>query len=352
MNDNDGDSAGKPPTRPETRCVFCGASTGAVSYAPPLRTGKTCFVRHKRTYKVSQGFHGSTHADSLSHAYDFTCPSGTPVYAARRGTVIDYATHFRNTPSVLDRQRANFVVVRHEDDTYARYFHLKKALARVGDRVDRSTIVGLSGNSGFSTGPHLHFDVVDVYPKECFEVRLNDVPVNDQLTIEDEKDEKRDSLVECSVANFSAVPPSDECVEIKDVRVTARDGKRSFRQLTQDAIENRESTKDPVLIVIVNSAKDEHLLPFFGDQKDQTPYENVFVILVSHSAKHVASSSTAARVRWSPHFHVRGDRHDYEGNACAFNKPITLPFQMEGVEDLVIERTPKLERRPTWLRGT
>jgi murein DD-endopeptidase MepM/ murein hydrolase activator NlpD len=55
----------------------------------------------------------------------------------------------------------NWVMVRHDDGTVARYIHLTQngALVELGDRVVRGQAIGLSGNSGASTGPHLHFDV-------------------------------------------------------------------------------------------------------------------------------------------------------------------------------------------------
>ena len=57
--------------------------------------------------------------------------------------------------------RANFVVVLHSDGTTGEYFHLERGSARVhaGDRVERGQPLARSGNTGFSTAPHLHFGV-------------------------------------------------------------------------------------------------------------------------------------------------------------------------------------------------
>jgi murein DD-endopeptidase MepM/ murein hydrolase activator NlpD len=65
----------------------------------------------------------------------------------------------------LDREkyggRANFVRVLHDDGTMGLYAHLKPegVLVRVGQRVRQGQRIGLSGNTGFTTGPHLHFAV-------------------------------------------------------------------------------------------------------------------------------------------------------------------------------------------------
>lgn len=74
------------------------------------------------------------------------------------------------------RPRANFVCVQHSDGTYARYFHLSRNGVRVkkGDRVAAGDILGLSGNTGFSSAPHLHFDVVDVLPEDTCSLTLSD----------------------------------------------------------------------------------------------------------------------------------------------------------------------------------
>jgi len=57
--------------------------------------------------------------------------------------------------------RANFVRILHDDGSMALYAHLKSegVLVRVGQRVRAGQPIGLSGNTGFTTGPHLHFAV-------------------------------------------------------------------------------------------------------------------------------------------------------------------------------------------------
>src|SRR5690606_32818975 len=93
----------------------------------------------------------------------FAAPEGTPVLAAREGVVMQVESNFDRAG--LDREkyggRANFVRVVHDDGTMALYAHLKPegVLARVGQRVRAGQQIGMSGNTGFTTGPHLHFVV-------------------------------------------------------------------------------------------------------------------------------------------------------------------------------------------------
>jgi murein DD-endopeptidase MepM/ murein hydrolase activator NlpD len=115
--------------------------------------------------RVSQAFPDTkTHKDRGSqHAVDFEMPIGTDVFAARDGVVIEVASDFfdSGTDMAVDGPRANVVRVLHDDGTMALYAHLNWNTIRVvpGQRVRRGEYLADSGNTGFSTGPHLHFVV-------------------------------------------------------------------------------------------------------------------------------------------------------------------------------------------------
>jgi murein DD-endopeptidase MepM/ murein hydrolase activator NlpD len=115
--------------------------------------------------RVSQAFPDmTTHIDPASqHAVDFVMPIGTDVFAARDGIVIEVASDFfeSGTNFTVDGPRANVVRVLHDDGTMALYVHLNWNTIRVvpGQRVRRGEYLADSGNTGFSTGPHLHFVV-------------------------------------------------------------------------------------------------------------------------------------------------------------------------------------------------
>jgi murein DD-endopeptidase MepM/ murein hydrolase activator NlpD len=125
-------------------------------YAYPLRGGNL---------QVAQGFGGAwSHHDEQNHyAVDFVAPIGTPVLAARDGTVMQVESDFDKAGLNLEKYggRANFVRILHDDGTMALYAHLREGgvLVRVGQRVARAQEIGLSGNTGFTSGPHLHFAV-------------------------------------------------------------------------------------------------------------------------------------------------------------------------------------------------
>jgi len=119
-----------------------------------------------RTFGVLQGFHGAfSHRGSNEYAVDFNCPVATPVVAARPGTVVAInasAQGSGTTPEFLDDRRANFVVILHDDGTLGEYMHLSPSGVEVkpGQVVKRGEELGLSGNTGFSSTPHLHFQVM------------------------------------------------------------------------------------------------------------------------------------------------------------------------------------------------
>jgi murein DD-endopeptidase MepM/ murein hydrolase activator NlpD len=117
-------------------------------------------------YPVTQAYpEVVTHTTEDSrYAVDIAMPIGTDIFAARDGVVFDVsADNFR---SGLDPDRdgpaANVVQILHDDGTYAVYAHLNWNSIRVrpGDRVARGQYIADSGNTGFSSGPHLHFVVL------------------------------------------------------------------------------------------------------------------------------------------------------------------------------------------------
>lgn len=115
------------------------------------------------TFLVSQGYNGhySHHGDS-SYAIDFAMPEGTPIVAAREGEVV--STRADSNVGGPDRKfedKANYIVIQHDDGSFAEYLHLQHqgVVVEEGERVQRGQLIGYSGNTGFSGGPHLHFMV-------------------------------------------------------------------------------------------------------------------------------------------------------------------------------------------------
>lgn len=94
---------------------------------------------------------------------DIACPIGTKVYAARNGKVI--FTGYKGGYGLL-------VIIKHEHNYSSYYGHLSRILIKTGSSIKRGDVIAYSGNSGRTTGPHLHF-----------EVRKNTVPKNPGILI-------------------------------------------------------------------------------------------------------------------------------------------------------------------------
>lgn len=114
--------------------------------------------------KVGQGYNGEF-SHRGEYAIDWNMPVGTPVYAARGGRVIDVVERYSAGGVHSSFQnRGNNIKVLHDDNSIGAYVHLAKngALVKVGEEVMQGQQIGLSGNTGYSSGPHLHFEVYGI----------------------------------------------------------------------------------------------------------------------------------------------------------------------------------------------
>ena len=114
-------------------------------------------------YKVTQGYNGKfSHTGANQYATDWQMPEGTLVLAARGGVVVRVKDDSDRGGSSMDYDRYNnYVLIRHDDGTLGHYCHLRKGgcLVKVGQNVAPGDPIAHSGNTGFSSGPHLHFCV-------------------------------------------------------------------------------------------------------------------------------------------------------------------------------------------------
>ncbi len=125
-------------------------------YLPP-------FAKNSR-FRITQGFNGQfSHADKQNkYAVDIAMPLNTPVYAARSGTVIEVNDDFYVSGTrQAYKSQANSIRILHDDGSMGVYAHLalEKAQVYKGLRVYAGQLIAYSGNTGFSSGPHLHFAV-------------------------------------------------------------------------------------------------------------------------------------------------------------------------------------------------
>lgn len=127
----------------------------AAVYRLPFRNGER--------WRIHQGFGGAySHNEPHSyHAIDIAMDEGSDVLAARAGVVMAVEADFYGSGTDIQRwgDRANHIRVLHTDGTMAVYAHLEleSVLVSVGRRVQAGDVLARSGNTGFSTGPHLHF---------------------------------------------------------------------------------------------------------------------------------------------------------------------------------------------------
>jgi murein DD-endopeptidase MepM/ murein hydrolase activator NlpD len=139
-------TAAPPPRAPDP---------STASYRLPFEEGLT--------YVCTQSRNGGTsHWGTALYAYDFSMPEGARVCAIREGKVAAVKSDGdAGGPSPAFNVHMNYIHIDHGDGTLARYMHLKKdgAFVKLGDTVLQGDVIGLSGNTGFSTGPHLHVDV-------------------------------------------------------------------------------------------------------------------------------------------------------------------------------------------------
>lgn len=146
-------SLSKDPQKRELQLLQKGRIKEDTSYVYwlPYQQGKT--------HRLVQGYF-SSYSHKNRAALDFKMKPGTPVYAARDGVVIRVVKeNDKGRWNKKYRQYANLIVIQHNDNSRAGYWHLQKngALVNVGDTVKKGQLIGLSGRTGFTAFPHLHF---------------------------------------------------------------------------------------------------------------------------------------------------------------------------------------------------
>ncbi|MDH6451954.1 MULTISPECIES: M23 family metallopeptidase [unclassified Streptomyces] len=102
------------------------------------------------SYAQAGGMWQSTHSGQ-----DFAVPSGTKVVAAHGGTVVKAGPGGAGDGSAY----GNAIVIKHGKGRYSQYAHLSRINVKVGQIVKTGQRIALSGNTGNSSGPHLHFEI-------------------------------------------------------------------------------------------------------------------------------------------------------------------------------------------------
>lgn len=111
-------------------------------------------------HRIIQGYGGLFSHKNIA-ALDFNMPVGTPVCAAREGVIYSFKDDSNEGgPYASYKNKANYIIVKHNDGSFGCYWHLKyKGVVVKSGVVSKGQIIGYSGNTGFLFNPHLHFSV-------------------------------------------------------------------------------------------------------------------------------------------------------------------------------------------------
>ncbi|MFJ5775144.1 M23 family metallopeptidase [Streptomyces sp. NPDC093094] len=121
------------------------AAKKAVSWVSPVK-----HYAKSASFAQAGGMWAHTHSGQ-----DFAVPSGTVVVAAHGGTVVKAGGNGAGDGPAY----GNAVVIKHANGTYSQYAHLSRVDVRIGQVVATGQKIALSGNTGNSSGPHLHFEI-------------------------------------------------------------------------------------------------------------------------------------------------------------------------------------------------
>jgi murein DD-endopeptidase MepM/ murein hydrolase activator NlpD len=128
-------------------------------YALPVRKGDIIAVRRRMLY-AKKGV--VNHSGKLRYSVDFIVAAGTPAYAAAAGTVVWLRNNSNEGgPSKKYWFKGNRIVIKHKNGEYSAYEHLKyrSSKVKVGQHVKKGQLIAYNGSTGYSYGPHLHFEV-------------------------------------------------------------------------------------------------------------------------------------------------------------------------------------------------
>ena len=108
--------------------------------------------------------HPKAHFAHFKEAIDFILPGGTILLAPKAGKVVDIKVDSKEggaDPKYNDMKYLNYMTIQHSSGEFSQYAHLKYkgSLVKLGDEVKQGQPIALSGNTGFTTAPHLHFHI-------------------------------------------------------------------------------------------------------------------------------------------------------------------------------------------------
>lgn len=131
-------------------------SEQAAAQAAALKAQAALWEKPVSKYTLSATFgKGGTMWSHKHSGQDFAVPVGTPVDAVSAGTVVKAGPNGGGDGPAY----GNAIVIKHANNTYSQYAHLSKIQVTIGEKVTKGEQIALSGNTGNSSGPHLHFEI-------------------------------------------------------------------------------------------------------------------------------------------------------------------------------------------------
>ncbi|MFB7860363.1 M23 family metallopeptidase [Streptomyces sp. NPDC056069] len=132
-------------------------AAAAKAKAKPVAAKKAAsWVKPVSAYALSASFNQGGAMWAHKHSgQDFAVPVGTPVKAAASGTVVKAGPYGGGDGPAY----GNAIVIKHANGKYSQYAHLSKIKVNIGQKVSVGQQIALSGNTGNSSGPHLHFEI-------------------------------------------------------------------------------------------------------------------------------------------------------------------------------------------------
>ncbi|MFD5336752.1 M23 family metallopeptidase [Streptomyces hawaiiensis] len=132
------------------------AAKKAAAKKAAAKKAKPSWIDPVKKYKLSASFAQNGGMWQSTHSgQDFAVPSGTQVVATHGGTVVKAGGNGAGDGPAY----GNAVVIKHGNGTYSQYAHLSKVTVRIGQIVKTGQEIAKSGNTGNSSGPHLHFEI-------------------------------------------------------------------------------------------------------------------------------------------------------------------------------------------------
>ena len=122
-------------------------------YSLPFEKGKT--------YRIDQGYNGNF-SHQNQNSLDFNLKKGDKIFAVREGIVVDTEEKYNQRCLTYECAKMNNkIIILHPDGTFAEYAHLHQNGVEInrGDKVEKGQLIGYSGDTGWTNGPHLHLSV-------------------------------------------------------------------------------------------------------------------------------------------------------------------------------------------------